>query len=336
MPACRKRIAIALLLASLCAASHATDSTARIGAGGIELLKSADIVMSSELLEISQRQIHVKYSFRNEGKRDITTMVAFPLPSYGWNAGQSALDINVHPLRPFVVTVAGERIKVSMQRTANSNGNDITRGLRSAGFSDREIFDTFGDCTVESCEQSPLKKAAIQKLTGDEWPSWTVQETALWRQTFPKGKDLEVEHFYAPLVGGVYTVPYQSRKWMDNRSLPVPSRLTDSIELDEVCLDQGARAEIDQRMNELIAKGAKGLMVMLHDVEYILGTGRNWKGPIRNFTLRVEKGPEEIVSLCFDTPPTRKFPSLIEYHARDFVPPDRLVVHFYSVRVENL
>ena len=64
----------------------------------------------------------------------------------------------------------------------------------------------------------------------------------LRRQAFSKGTGLEVEPFYAPLVGGVYTVPYQGRKWMDDRSLPVPSRLTDSIELDEVCLDQGVRA----------------------------------------------------------------------------------------------
>ena len=30
-------------------------------------------------------------------------------------------------------------------------------------------------------------------------------------------------------------------------------------------------------------------MVMLDEVEYILGTGRNWKGPISDFTLDIVK-----------------------------------------------
>lgn len=336
MSACHPRVFAAVLLACLCGIAQANDSTARIGAGGIELLKSEDIVMSSELLEISQHQIHVKYSFRNEGKRDITTTVAFPLPSYEWNAGVSALNLNVHPLRPFAVTVVGKPVELSMTRKAMAdNGKDITRGLRAAGFSDSEIFETFADYTTGYDEQPLRKRSAIQKLTGEDWPSWTVNETALWRQTFPKGKDLEVEHFYGPLVGTVFNTLYPDRDRMDAQSLPAPVRLTDSMELDQVCLDQGARAEIDQRMKGLIAKGAKGLMVMLHDVEYILGTGRNWKGPIRDFTPRVEKAPEEIGALCFDSAPTRKTSTLSEYHARDFTPPDRLAVRFYTVTAKD-
>ncbi len=68
------------------------------------------------------------------------------------------------------------------------------------------------------------------------------------------------------------------------------------------------------------------------NVEYILGTGRNWKGPIGTFTLRIEKEtPDEIISLCFSGKPKKISPTVYEFYKRDFVPPYRLVVFFYGV-----
>lgn len=73
-------------------------------------------------------------------------------------------------------------------------------------------------------------------------------------------------------------------------------------------------------------------MVMLNDVEYVLGTGRNWKGPIADFTLRIEKdSPEQFVSLCFPGRAKRVSPTVLEFSHTDFVPQDKLVVYFYTV-----
>lgn len=76
---------------------------------------------------------------------------------------------------------------------------------------------------------------------------------------------------------------------------------------------------------------AENVARQLEDVEYILGTGRNWKGPIADFTLRIEKArPDDIVSLCFPGQPRRVSPTVLEFHEVNLVPQDRLVVYFYS------
>ena len=78
-------------------------------------------------------------------------------------------------------------------------------------------------------------------------------------------------------------------------------------------------------------------MVMLDEVEYILGTGRNWKGPISDFTLDIVKvTPDQIVSLCFPGKATRVDDLTLRFQHKNFVPPDRLLVYFYSFEVRNI
>ncbi len=72
--------------------------------------------------------------------------------------------------------------------------------------------------------------------------------------------------------------------------------------------------------------------VTLHDVEYILGTGRNWKGPIGVFTLRIEKdSPDQLVSLCLPGELRKVDSTSYEFTSKDFVPQDKLVIYFYDV-----
>jgi len=65
----------ALLLAA--PSALADDSSAELGAGGIVLTKNADIRMATEDLYISPKQVKVHYTFVNDGKADIDTIVAF-------------------------------------------------------------------------------------------------------------------------------------------------------------------------------------------------------------------------------------------------------------------
>jgi hypothetical protein len=72
--------------------------------------------------------------------------------------------------------------------------------------------------------------------------------------------------------------------------------------------------------------------VFASDIEYVLGTGRNWKGPIGKFVLRIEKeSRDHFVALCFPGSPKQISPTASEYVETNFVPPDRLVVYFYSI-----
>jgi hypothetical protein len=63
-----------------------------------------------------------------------------------------------------------------------------------------------------------------------------------------------------------------------------------------------------------------------HFLEYILTTGANWSGPIKNFRLVVDKGaPENLVSFCGQS--VRKIsPTQFELRASNFVPSSNVSV----------
>jgi hypothetical protein len=63
-----------------------------------------------------------------------------------------------------------------------------------------------------------------------------------------------------------------------------------------------------------------------HFLEYILSTGANWSGPIRNFRLVVDKGsPENLISFCAQG--VRKInPTQFELRISNFVPTSNLSV----------
>ena len=53
----------------------ANDSFAAIGAGGLVLQKSDGVVMESEDLYLSLRQVKIRYVFFNSTAQDLTTIV---------------------------------------------------------------------------------------------------------------------------------------------------------------------------------------------------------------------------------------------------------------------
>lgn len=300
------------LLISDCALAN--DSIARVGAGGITFLKSEDIRMVQEVLEISTKTIRVKYHFQNESEKDIKATIAFPMPPYRWNSGESADETNVKPLRPFVTTVNGHSAASTVSRRAMNKGRDVTDTLRKIGLNDRQIFETFAHCPddgegkkFELCGLSKSQEAALEKLGG-----WDVSETALWELVFPAKKEIEVLHEYAPLVG--------------------ESDGSVKIENSEACVDDGTRKAIEKRVKSLSVHSANQVWVWLKEVEYILGTGRNWKGPITDFKLRIEKeSPDQFISLCFPGKPKRIGDTVFEFSQTNYVPQDKLIVYFYSV-----
>lgn len=194
--------------------------------------------MVSEALLISPKRVHVRYRFRNESPAPIDAEVAFPIPAFGWNPGESAWDANVGPMDSFAVSVEGR------------------------------IFSSLHDLTTPE-------------------------------RQLPGGPDLENP-------------------------------------MDSACLSEGRRSAVLRRMTALFRQGAKTVRVTLEDVEYILGTGRNWKGPISDFTLDVMKqSPDQVVSLCFPGKATRIDGQTLRFQRKDFVPPDSLLVYFYTLTPEE-
>ena len=71
--------AFAVLALAASAPALADDSSASLAAGGLVFTKQADIRMAVEDLRISPREVRVRYEFVNDGKKDIQTVVVFPI-----------------------------------------------------------------------------------------------------------------------------------------------------------------------------------------------------------------------------------------------------------------
>jgi hypothetical protein len=307
----------------------ANDSVVRFGAGGIELVKTEHIRMLEEILGISPKKVRVKYRFLNESDNDIRTTVAFPFPVYGLLLLFQGYGVpSMFPT--LKVLVNGRRQTTKLERKAVVGDKDITDQLRESGLTDKEIFGD--DITSEN------EKALFAKL--DQFKSkfgdfWHVSETAYWDMTFPAKKETLVEHEYKPAAGGGWS------QWIDRSGEKSAERFKDMEELwmltgkndqNEDCLDEKTKRTIENKIKNAVIKGAKTVGLKYDSVEYILGTGRNWKGPIAEFKLRIIKEkPEQFVSLCFPGEAQKISPTVYEFNRKDFVPQDKLVVYFYTV-----
>jgi hypothetical protein len=330
-------VAANLLLAS---PSHGNDAMARVGAGGIVLVKSECVRMLEEVLEISTSRISVKYRFYNDSTEDIRTMVAFPMPPYQWTSGHAMWDRNQKPVSTFQAFVNGHPVETRTITRALIGRVDVTGKLRRAGLTERQIRTFAGSRVSEDGERlvddlTRTQKRAVKKLgrADEPGPPWTVASTIVWKQAFPAGKEVVVEHGYVPFVGTAYTVPYrEGHRRSDFPVYPTAAGVPEGT--DEVCLDAATQKSIDDRIDALKTGGPDEVQVSLRDVEYVLGTGRNWKGPIGTFTLRIKKdSPDQMVSLCFPGQRREVGSGVYEFTKKDFVPQDRLVVYFYDVGV---
>ena len=275
--------------------AHANDSTAALGAGGLTLTESADIRMASEDLFISKDQIRVAYSFVNESGAPITTRVAFPLP----DADMSELgdvDLNWPSDNPanilnFVVKVDGRAVPTELEQKAFFKGEDITELLRKMGAPLGYPQHGFAEklMTLTPAAKQELTRRGMADFVGD-YPHalWTVKETFHWQQTFPADRPLKVEHTYKPVVGGSFLA-----------SGEFPESYRKSEYFRNFCIDKTTEAAIVQRLKSAGKHaGSTGLLLTWY-VDYVLTTGRNWKGPIGHFRLTVDKGkPDNIVSFC--------------------------------------
>jgi hypothetical protein len=230
--------------------------------------------MLEEVLEISLRKIRVKYRFLNESDQDISSTVAFPLPS-----------------------------------------QDATRGKSAQAL----VKDSDAEFSV--------------RVNGDPVPTARMENAETWTQSFPARKEVIVEHAYTPTAGGEYDYLYQDG-YTYGFLYTLFFRSTLPGNVSEACVDSSIARAIKKRLENKAQHGGH-IAVAVRDVEYILGTGRNWKGPIGKFILRIEKeSPNHFMALCFPGSPKQVSPTVSEYVHTDFVPPDKLVVYFYEVGSE--
>jgi hypothetical protein len=311
-------------------AAFANDSIAEMAAGGLVLRQSGDIDMVSEDLYVSAERVRVGYVFRNRSPRPITTIVAFPMPDR-----ELALEYESDVSYPgdFRTTVEGRPVRMSAERRAMARGVDQSALLARlriplAPAGDDNVA-TLGEAIARlpRAEQARLARLGLidaeffSAPAGQVIPAWTVRETWYWRQTFPAGRDLHVEHGYVPGVGGTAGVPLASLDYRNGEN--------GRQERADYCVENDFLAALD-RMTQRAQRAGNGYP-MEQRVRYVLTTGGNWRAPIGEFRLVVDKGrADAIVSFCGEGV-RRISPTRFEVRHRNWRPHRDLAVLIVAV-----
>jgi hypothetical protein len=293
----------------------ANDSTAVLDAGGLQLTVSPDITMEREDLYLSTEQVRVRYVFRNQSDRDITTRVAFPLPDVPFGPADNVALPNDkdNNFVVFSVVANGQRIEPSLEQRAISSpvetdekvrkgpaaGTDLTARVLEAGLPLNPNLPSWKE-KLRSLPHEVRERLLHENIlydtdgTADEiQPQWSLRETFHWEQTFPAGQSIPVEHSYKPVVGSSYFVGESGEK----------ARLADYKR--KYCLDSAGQTGVERLIRKAAAANSSGgdtqAYVFANEVGYILTTGANWKGSIGSFKLTIDKlEPDAIVSFCVD------------------------------------
>ena len=106
--------AVLVLLAMLtpwCA--RANDTSAALETGGLRFKQDPDIVMRSEDLLISEKQIRIVYRFFNTSAADKTIMIAFPMPDIVGTAADENIGIPTDDPKNMSLSMARRRRRIS-------------------------------------------------------------------------------------------------------------------------------------------------------------------------------------------------------------------------------
>ncbi len=308
---------VALALAAVFPApSLANDSEAETALGGLALKQSDSISMDSEDLFISRDLVRVKYRFTNTSDRPVEAIVAFPLPDIPAAEFEDNKIFWGDPSQlKFKTTIGGRPIALEIVQQAFFKGKDITTRLATLNIPLNCIdFEKYNEA-VKRVAQPERDKLLAEGLLRDDgvngqhsyMAQWSLRTTITRAQTFPPKASVIVEHQYAPLVGGSV-----------GGGLSASRRNTEWFKKEQrkYCIDKEWLASFDKRVKRTEGGDAYGEIW----IGYVLTTGANWKGPIRDFRLVVDKGkPDTLVSFCAEG--VKKIsPTQFEVRYADFTP----------------
>ncbi len=308
-----RSVAFAALLAAVAQPALANDSTAELGLGGLTLTKSDAIVMQSEDLFISEEKVTVDYVFLNTSAADIETVVAFPLPDIENGIEKPAYDFTGE--LGFRTLVDGKPADLTLTQTAVLKGRDVTERLKAAKIPLMPIWEKF-DAAVKALPTAERNALIAEGLLMDDgstppsWaPLWTTKTAVSRTQVFPAGRPVRVSHAYKPFVGGsVGSILKKDLRTVKDFAGDVAAyRAKFCIDDDFVRgFDAGVTKKDSYRPDLWIA--------------YVLTSGANWKGPIGDFRMVIDKGdPKNLVSFC-GTGVKKIAPTRFEVRYQNFTP----------------
>ncbi|MBL8790669.1 MAG: DUF4424 domain-containing protein [Rhizobiales bacterium] len=299
--------------------TRANDSQAETALGGLVLTQSEAISLDSEDLFISRDEVRVKYRFTNTTDRDVQVLVAFPLPDQVYDESSQYYYMDMTTDLGFETVVEGQPVKYELVQQAMVNGKDVTARLAALGWSlsSAKDFETFHPkvMAMPAAERETLLKDGILNNAGtDESPAyiplWTLRTSITRTQLFPASKTISVEHRYKPLaggsVGGALNADYRKEEWGKEHTR-------------KHCIEDSWYRAFDK---ELARRSTEQNQSPYSEwwIGYVLTPGANWKGPIRDFRLVIDKGkPGNLVSFCAEG--VKKIsPTQFEVRKKDFEP----------------
>ncbi len=281
-------LAGALLALTLSASAQANDTSAELAAGGLVITKNDAIEMRSEDLFISQDAVRVSYRFVNTSGRDVTIRVAFPMPDLG-GPDMFKSDVSVPADAPanilaFATTADGKPVKTELEQKALANGVDRTAWL-VANHIPLAVHQDGASAAITKLPKAKRDEALKLGLIDDEGePIWVLRSTYHWMQTFPAGKPVTIQHRYTPSVGATVGTMLGLGKDSDAETAKT------------YCVDPSIQTTLARTVHN-----GEGPRYTEHWIKYVLVTGGNWKKPIGDFRLTVDKGSAAtLVSFCGD------------------------------------
>lgn len=298
--------AIVLAAATIAAVpALANDTSAELSTGGLIFVGNENVEMQSEELAISVTEVSVRYRFFNKSDRDVTVLVAFPMPDVHVEGSDEPISVPTEDpvnLLGFTTSVNGTPVTTEVEQRVIAAGLDRTQLLRRLG--------------VPLAPHLASTNAALDRLPPDKWEEllrlglaeiedydtghgmkthlaarWMLQTTYYWEQTFPARAETTIEHRYKPSVG---------RSVQTSLGSPDAARESWYDEYKEkYCFNYEFLAAVERARKA--ANSKLGAPFAEERIDYILKTGANWSGPIKQFRLVVDKGAaENLVSFCGD------------------------------------
>jgi hypothetical protein len=281
----------------------ADDGAAVLAAGGIVFTRGTPVQMLSEDLYVSPTKVRVRFEFFNPAKRDVATVVAFPLPDLDNVELGPPTAIGTTKYDPvnfvgFRVRVDGQPRAFATEQRALLKDRDITGLLKAAGMPVNVTTEGGRQAREQALEQmTPAQRAqlvaagAIEDDTG--FPNWTTRTRFYWAQVFPAETTTVIEHEYQPVTGN----------WSASRDL---------FDDPELAKQFCAKPDIAH---------APTLNGPAYQTQYVLSTAKTWSGPIRRFHLTLDKlKPGAVLSLCWDGVLKKTSPTAFTFDARNYVP----------------
>jgi Domain of unknown function (DUF4424) len=320
-------IAVASMLAPVsgffCRPVLANDSSAELSVGGLVFKKNSDVSIESEDLRIGIDNVIVRYRFRNQSRAPVTLTIAFPLPDIDLSEAENTAIPTSDPNNfvGFRTKIDGKPATFEIVQQAFVGKTDVSAKIKEAGLM---LLPIGGEqlqrirSLPESTRARLLDAGLLMPAGSDEQghelygSSWVVKTSFLREQVFPAGQSVEVEHRYRTSVG----VSFDTVMRKSLRESKAMQAEFERYRRDYCVTDDLLRA-IDK-----IAGGGEANAAHLQErrISYVLSTGANWAGPIRDFHLVVDKGEaDRLVSFCSEN--VKKIsPTVFEVRAKNFTP----------------